>query len=471
MTGAQKPSTLASFSQDWVGGDIHGLSAFAGTVYGYLPDMTDVVTVLESSVAQIENDAGWTGAAATAFSNAWQQDALAVTAVVAVFQQIGDTVDALAVNLANIESALESAADEVAAQGVRVGPNGVPPTMPDGPYAVGSPAAKLQSYVDGYAAAYNLAMGEALRARNLASESLQGLEAQIAPPDGNRTSSPEANVSESTPSTLAAMVRSLWSVPALYTEAAEAKVRAAETTESDAVAAYKAAKKLYMANFSTQSAADAAKLRALGNEIGTARTELSAVTTKLDGAETLVAKFPGSKVLNTTVGSASDSLAKVFHIGGAGGAAGASDEATASALDKIIDFGKGLPVIDVLAVVAGTALDSDQSIRGGKPWYEAVPEDLLANVAGLAAGIGVLALLPEEATVAVVGVAVAGAAVLGMGVTDEIENLFSEHWSQDWHKSGVVAGTLDGIGHSVSNTVDEMGNSFKSGWNAVKSIF
>lgn len=58
-----------------------------------------------------------------------------------------------------------------------------------------------------------------------------------------------------------------------------------------------------------------------------------------------------------------------------------------------------------------------------------------------------------------------------MGVTDEIENLFSEKWSKDIHNSGVVAGTLDGIGHSFANTGDEMANAFKSGWHAVVDIF
>ena len=33
--GAKSPSALAPFAHNWVGGDIHGLSAYAGTLYGY----------------------------------------------------------------------------------------------------------------------------------------------------------------------------------------------------------------------------------------------------------------------------------------------------------------------------------------------------------------------------------------------------------------------------------------------------
>ena len=32
MGGAKSPSALAPFAHDWVGGDIHGLSAYAGTL-------------------------------------------------------------------------------------------------------------------------------------------------------------------------------------------------------------------------------------------------------------------------------------------------------------------------------------------------------------------------------------------------------------------------------------------------------
>ena len=57
---------LASFSYNWVGGDIHGLANFAGTMYGYIPKYEDVIKALNSKVGQIVGDAGWTGNAASA---------------------------------------------------------------------------------------------------------------------------------------------------------------------------------------------------------------------------------------------------------------------------------------------------------------------------------------------------------------------------------------------------------------------
>ena len=33
-SGAKSPSALTPFAYDWIGGDIHGLSAYSGTLYG-----------------------------------------------------------------------------------------------------------------------------------------------------------------------------------------------------------------------------------------------------------------------------------------------------------------------------------------------------------------------------------------------------------------------------------------------------
>jgi len=54
MSGAKQASALASFAYDWVGGDIHGLSALAGTLYGYVPEIVEVAVVLDTSVGQLD---------------------------------------------------------------------------------------------------------------------------------------------------------------------------------------------------------------------------------------------------------------------------------------------------------------------------------------------------------------------------------------------------------------------------------
>ena len=125
--GAKSPSALAPFAHNWVGGNIHGLSAYAGTLYGYVPKLSDVATALDKKVSQIVGDAGWKGSAAAAFSKAWQHDATGATALAVMISAAGDIVNTLAVNLASIESALEAAADTTTAHGVPIGASGQPP--------------------------------------------------------------------------------------------------------------------------------------------------------------------------------------------------------------------------------------------------------------------------------------------------------------------------------------------------------
>lgn len=79
--GAKSPSPLAAFAYNWIGGDIHGLSAFSGTLYGYVPEVTNVVTSLDNRVQRIVGDASWTGNAASAFTKAWEKDSSGATAL------------------------------------------------------------------------------------------------------------------------------------------------------------------------------------------------------------------------------------------------------------------------------------------------------------------------------------------------------------------------------------------------------
>src|ERR1051326_3892994 len=126
-SGSKSPSALASFSHNWIGGDIHGLSAYAGTLYGYVPEINDVSAALDGKVKQIVGASGWQGSAASAFTKAWDHDAEGATALATVTSSTGNIVDWLAVTLAKIESALEQAADQAAGHGVPIGADGQPP--------------------------------------------------------------------------------------------------------------------------------------------------------------------------------------------------------------------------------------------------------------------------------------------------------------------------------------------------------
>jgi uncharacterized protein YukE len=119
-------ASLAPFSYDWVGGNIHGLSQLAGTLFAYVPEMTGVASALDAQVRRIVGAAGWQGSAASAFSSAWQKDSATARAVALVTEQMGIIVDWLAVHLARIESTLEQAADEARKHGVSIGPGGAP---------------------------------------------------------------------------------------------------------------------------------------------------------------------------------------------------------------------------------------------------------------------------------------------------------------------------------------------------------
>lgn len=127
--GARSPASLPPFARDWVGGDIHGLSAYAETLYGYLPEIADVVTALNRKVSQIVGDAGWQGSAASAFTKSWDRDATGATALGVVISSTGDVVNALALDLGRIENALEQAAAKATAAGVPIGADGRPPAV------------------------------------------------------------------------------------------------------------------------------------------------------------------------------------------------------------------------------------------------------------------------------------------------------------------------------------------------------
>ncbi len=158
MAGAKSPSTLPLFHDNWVGGNIHGLSALAGTLYRYAPEITGVSTALDKKVGQIAGDGTGTGLALAVES----------TAVI---------VDTLALNLARVENALEQAADTVRAHGVPVGPDGKVPQV-----CLSNPAAEqwrvsCQSY-------WQHCMDAARQARVQAASDLQKTYSDVGPDHG-----------------------------------------------------------------------------------------------------------------------------------------------------------------------------------------------------------------------------------------------------------------------------------------------
>jgi hypothetical protein len=111
MTGPRSASPLASSGADWTGADIGDLHDLAATLHGYLPGIAGVAAALNQEVAQLTaGDHGWRGPVASAFTAAWQRDAVAVEVLAQVVTWTGDVVGDLAMDLAAIEQRLGEAA-------------------------------------------------------------------------------------------------------------------------------------------------------------------------------------------------------------------------------------------------------------------------------------------------------------------------------------------------------------------------
>jgi uncharacterized protein YukE len=214
MFPTKRPSTLASFAYPWVGGDIHGLSAFAGTLYGYLAPIDDIITAVNAKVSNVVAGGGWSGAAATAFTNAWQADTRGAAGLGAAIEVIGDTVDSLAVRLADLEHELETAADQATAAGATVNPDGSPgavmPLPASGAVNVVHVSVAAQAASISYGALWQRVMNDARQARLNAATTLENLYQQLAP--GGTSGSGSAGAT-SAMAGIADQLRGFWTVP------------------------------------------------------------------------------------------------------------------------------------------------------------------------------------------------------------------------------------------------------------------
>ncbi|WP_327068640.1 WXG100 family type VII secretion target [Kitasatospora sp. NBC_01302] len=451
---AKTPSALKAFANTWVGGDIHGLSALAGTLYGYAPQIDEAVTFLDTSVTKVAHDAGWTGSAASAFQQAWGTDSMAAKALESVISSAGDVIDTLAVNLASIESALEDGADQARKAGVAIGADGKPPAAaptvgPPTPAeaagtGAGAGAGTASEAVAGeYATLWAQSMQLAEDARVDAAGQLQQIYQQIAPPGSGGSS-----LTTSDKVTVGDYLRGLWAVPSAYSKTVNEQV---EKLSKDAAAA----KTAWVEAKNARPNPNVAMPQDAKDNLHNARVELASAQTDLTAAEKVESRFPLARKLDVRLSTFMTAF---------GYEAGASAER--SLLDKGLKFGGDIPVLDAVAAAAGTVLGAEDDMHKGMHWYEAWPENALANVGSLAVGtaagtaIGGAIAAGSFAGATVAGVAigaVAGGAIC-VGVGDLTSNLFHEHWDEDIHKDGVLGGIGDGIGHSAAKTVSDLGS-------------
>lgn len=426
MGGVSGPAPLAPFACNWVGGDIHGLSALAGTLYGYAPKVTDVANALDSQVRNVVNAAGWQGDAASAFSTAWGHDSMTARAVGIASDQVGGTVDWLAVRLSQVESALEKYADEARGHGVSIGEDGMPPEACFGPPASAAEA-DAQKWATWYQETWQNCMDAAKTARQAAAAGLSEFCEGIVGKDGMNGA--DAN-------TAGDLLADLLAVPSAYSRDVAKDLAGIRANARNII------------NDSKAILDDGDTLpRSLLDEIQASKSELrsgdAALTTAKSNETTL------SKLLDTRV---KDVLPKSGDSEPGGLADSADDDA--GALSKLVDFGEDIPVVDLLAGAVGTGLGAYGDIQNGQAWYEAVPEEAVANYGGVAAGAlaggAVAGAVGGGLVGGVLGVGAAG--VVAYGVGDFAHNLFEQNWSADIHQHGVIGGVADGIGNSAVQT-------------------
>jgi uncharacterized protein YukE len=435
---SRQPSALVGFAHDWIGGDIHALSGLVGTLYGYIPEMDDVTTTLTNKVGTLVNDAGWSGDAAEAFRDNWDTDSLGAQALASVIESVGEVVDGLAVQLANLESGLESAADEARAAGVPIGSDGRP--------VEGPVAAAVAETASEYAQLWQQFMETATDARDDAAGKLQQIYGSIAPPTSDK-----AGVTPGDATTVGDYLRGFWAIPSAYRKTMDAQVAKLRTKVATAKAEWIKAR-------DSRPNPRVKMPQGVKDALHDARSDLQGAQTTLAEAEQSESKLPFSKLLDSRLSDVFGGLAKEADAAGELGT-----------LDKLEKWAGDVPVVDVAAAGLGTFLNVRDDIEKGQPWYEAVPEDALANVGGLAAGAAAgTAVAGAIAGASFVGAPVvavaAGAAVggaLAVGVGDFVNNAFHEHWDEDIHQDGVVDGVAAGIGHTATKTwsdVKQMGS-------------
>lgn len=450
-SGAKTPSALAPFSYDWIGGDIHGLSAYAGTLYGYVPEINDVATALDGKVRQIVGAAGWQGSAASAFTTAWDHDAQGCSALAKVTSSTGNIVDWLAVTLAKIESALERAADQAAGHGVPIGPDGQPPNA-----CLASPTA--ESWRASYQGFYGRCMIDAVNARNQAAAALQGIgDAILGKHDGG-----DGGLSKGDLTAISDVLAGFLSAQTRYRGYVD--VRAGHARSELADAKTKAIEDARGADgrFGTWSEADRQEFNAAKNTLNSAESDLAGA----EGNENWFTKVTGF--------SASDITPVGDWMDGMGGVAG-----------DLARAGAGIPFVDLAAAGVGTYFGAQEDIAKGVPAYVAYPGEAAGNLAALGVGTGVgiaatgatagfLGGLGASGLVVSLGAGGAGVlagGVVAYGVGDFTHNLINENWGADINKYGVVGGVFDGIGDSAVKTGQDFAHVGESIWHGITSIF
>ncbi|MGQ5638294.1 MULTISPECIES: WXG100 family type VII secretion target [unclassified Streptomyces] len=427
----------------WVGGDIGGLRTMAETYKNAKDKLDGVVKPLSTAVDKLVGDAGWKGEAAESFRAKWSEDALTAGGFAELVHSAGEILETLANALSTCEKSLQNAQHIAAGKGVSTDAKGAPlPMMTANP-----PSAEDQkaiSAMNDYAKARDEILHTAQHARLVAAKDLQSLCDQVTKGDAT---SPGDKV------TLADYLRGLYAYDA--EDARAGGIEARKHLDAAKAEAQAAKKELRAERKAYQKAG-----KALPKDLPAKSAYRDAVT-KVDALEQDLARadhgstaLPYDRALNVKLADAAEAL----RVG--------------EGLEKVPDFLKEIPVLDVAAAGACGLLEASDDHDKGWSWQHSIAVDGGANLAGLAAGTavtaGLVALAPVDVPVAVVA-GVGGGIVIG--ATGIIDHSFHEHWSEDIHDHGVVGGILHGSGHVLSETGDDFVRLKDDVWHGIKSIF
>ncbi|MDF3297611.1 WXG100 family type VII secretion target [Streptomyces tropicalis] len=425
----------------WVGGDIGALRTMADTYKNAKTKLEEVVQPVGRAVERLVDDAGWKGDAAESFRSRWSEDALTAGAFANLVHDAGGILGDLVDALSSCETALQNAEHTAVRKGVPMGPRGVPLQL-----ATANPPSAADRKTISAMTEYGTVRAEILHtaqhARLVAADRLRGLYAQTTAP-----------VSRGDKTTLADYLRGLYAYDAEDARAGGAKAR----SEIDAAKADEhAAKKELRAERKAFRKAG----RALPKDLPAKGAYADAVK-QVESLEEDIARadhgstaLPYDRALNVKLADAAEAL----RVG--------------KGLEKLPDFLKEIPVLDVAAAGACGLLEASDDHDKGWSWQHSVAVDGGANLAGLAAGTAVTAGLVALAPFDVPALAVAGVGgAVVVGATGVIDHAFHEHWSEDIHDHGVVGGVLHGTGHVLSQTGDDFVRLKDDVWHGIKSIF
>ncbi len=439
----KKLTPLAPFSYDWVGGNINGLAALAGTLYGYIPQFEDVITALDRKVSQIVGDAGWRGAAAEAFTSNWERISAETTAIGLVIVQAGSIVDELAVNLSEIENALESAAEQTMVHGVAIESNGQPT-------AVCYANQTVEDWRTDYSLFYQQCEAAAENARVVAAGSLHSLYGAMTSrgpvKSSGKPGSPgqedlKTKVGEAT--TIADLLLDLIATKTTYSNEVAAKVDALEAERGAALKALRAAQYANrQANGRFGKAPDDLKgnLRQVKEELAAEQSELA----EAEANENTLSKIFGAR------------LKDLPGLKGSSAIEGLDD---GSVLDAAFD----LPVVDVVAGGIATVINAQEDEKQGIPGYVAYPAEAGASAAAITAGTIAGGVVVAAVDVPVIGVAagIATCAVVAYGVGDYLHNLIENYGDQQL----ATAQTDD----DIRQMGKDIGHLARDGWDKMMS--